>query len=121
MVCFCLIKRFSVFLQYLLHFLLFPVCFYIFHLAKLLLALDTLIVIPVNLNFFLIYVRIIVLHYYGAYQIISLLNLSNPTISTFFHSSFALSFSSVQPWSTWYDNTMAFLSLQASFLRELIV
>ena len=35
-------------------FFYFPCVFYIFHLAKLLLALDAPIVIPVNLNFFLI-------------------------------------------------------------------
>ena len=44
---------------------LFPTCFfYILHLGKLLLALNTLIVIPVNLNFFLIQVRTIVLRFF---------------------------------------------------------
>ena len=61
MICFCLIIRFSVFFQCFLLSFLFPMCFYIFHLAKLLLALDTPIVIPVNLIFFLIQVQKIVL------------------------------------------------------------
>ena len=61
MICFCLINRFSVFFQCFLLSFLFPMCFYIFCWAKLLLALDTLIIIPVNLNFFLIYFRKIVL------------------------------------------------------------
>ena len=61
MICFCLIIIFSVFFQCFLLSFLFPVCFYIFHFAKLLLPLDTLITIPVDLNFFLIQVREIVL------------------------------------------------------------
>ena len=60
MICFCLIIRFSVFFQCFLLSFLFPMCFYIFHLRKLLLALDTPIAIPVNLIFFLIQVRKIV-------------------------------------------------------------
>ena len=58
--CFCLIIKFLVFFQCFLISFLFPVCFYIFHLAKLLLALDAFIVIPVNLNFFLNQVRKVV-------------------------------------------------------------
>ena len=61
MICFCLFIKFLVFFQCFLLSFLFPVCFYIFHLAKLLLALDTLILIPVNLNFSIFYVRKIVL------------------------------------------------------------
>ena len=61
MICFRLIIRFSGFFQCFYFLFLFPVCFYIFHLTKLLIALDTLIVIPVNLNFFLSQVRKIVL------------------------------------------------------------
>ena len=61
MICFCLIIRFSVFFQCFLLSFLFPMCFYIFHAAKLLLALDTPIVInfychpPINLLACLIY------------------------------------------------------------------
>ena len=73
MIYFCLIIRFSVFFQCFLLSILFPVYFYIFHLAKLLLALDTLIVIPVNLLFSNLGSDSSV-HYYGAYQLISLLN-----------------------------------------------
>ena len=61
MICFCLIIRFSVFFQCFLLSFLFPVCFHVFHFAKLLLPLDTLITIPVDLNFFLIQVWKIVL------------------------------------------------------------
>ena len=85
--------------------------FCIFYLAKLLLALDTHIVIPVNLSFFLINVRTIVLYYFGAYQLISLLNVPNSATTILYHSSLALGFSSAQSWSTCCDNTTAFLSL----------
>ena len=51
MICFWLVIRFPRFFQCFLLCFLFPVCFYIFHLAKLLLALDTLIVILVNYLF----------------------------------------------------------------------
>ena len=51
MICFWLGIRFPGFFQCFLLCFLFPVCFYIFHLAKLLLALDTLIVILVNYLF----------------------------------------------------------------------
>ena len=95
--------------------------FYIFHLAKLLLALDTLIVIPVNLNVYLIKVRTIALHYYGTYRLISLLNLPNSATTILYHSSLPLSFSPVKWWSTWCHNTMAFLSLQAWLLHTLIL
>ena len=90
----------------------FPCIFLFFFLwAKLLLGVDTLIVIPVNFNFNLIYIRIIVLHHYGAYQLLSFLNIPNPATTTFYHSSLALGFSSMQSWSTWCDNTMTFLNL----------
>ena len=49
--------------------------------------------------------------YYGAYQLISLLNLPNSATNILYHSSLAQSFSSVQSWSTWCDKTMVFLSL----------
>ena len=52
-------------------------------------------------------------HYYGAYQLISLLNLPNSASNILYHSSLAQSFSSVQSWSTWCDKTMVFLSLLA--------
>ena len=83
---------------------MFPVCCYIFHLAKLLVALDTLIAIPVNLNVFLIYAQTITFHCFGAYQHISLLNLPNSATAILYHSSLALSFSSLQSLSTWCDN-----------------
>ena len=50
-------------------------------------------------------------HYYGAYQLISLLNLPNSATNILYHSSLARSFLSVQSWSTWCDKTMIFLSL----------
>ena len=49
--------------------------------------------------------------YYGAYQLISLLNLPNSATTILYHSSLALKFPFVQLWSTWCDNTMALLSL----------
>ena len=72
------------------------VLFHIFHLGKLLLALDALAVIPVNLNFFLISVRTIVLRFFGSYQLISLLNLTNPATTVLYHSSLAIRFSSMR-------------------------
>ena len=126
MICFCLIIRFSVFFQCFLLSFLFPVCFYIFHLAKLLLALDTLIFIPVNWNFFSNLGSDHSFHYCGAYQLISLPNLPDSATNYLFHSSLALSysatnilypsslalsFSSVHSWGTWCDKTMVFLSL----------
>ena len=51
------------------------------------------------------------LHYYGAYQLISLLNLPNSATTVLYCSSHALSFSSEQSCSTWYHKTMGFLSL----------
>ena len=91
------------------------VLFHIFHLGKLLLALDTLAVIPVNLNFFLISVRAIVLRFFGSYQLISLLNLTNPATTVLYLSSLAIRFSC--------DNTMAFLSFRliASYVHFLIL
>ena len=104
MICFYLIIKFlGFFLCFLLCFL-FPVCCYIFHLAKLLVALDTLIAVPVNLNFFLIQAQTITFHCFGAYQLISLLNLPNSATAILYHSSLALSFSSLQSLSTWCDN-----------------
>ena len=50
-------------------------------------------------------------HYYGPYQLISLLNLPNSASNILYYSSLAQSFSSVQSWSTWCDKTMVFLSL----------
>ena len=78
------------------------VLFHIFHLGKLLLALNRLIVIPVNLNFFLGSENSPSL--FWAYQLISLLNLINPGTTIFFH----------PLWSAFHpcDNTMAFLSLR---------
>ena len=70
------------------------VLFYIFHLGKLLLTPNTLIVIPVNLNFFLISDNSPLL--FWAYQFISLLNLTNPATTILYHSSLAISFSSVR-------------------------
>ena len=59
-------------------------------------------------------------HYYEAYQLISLLNLPNSSTTILYHSSLALSFPSVQSWSTWCDKTMAFLSLKLdSSIRSL--
>ena len=51
-------------------------------------------------------------HYYGAYHLISLLNLPNSVTNILYHSSLAWSFSSVQSWSTWCDKTMVSLSLK---------
>ena len=70
------------------------VLFYIFHLGKLLLTPNTLIVIPVNLNFFLISDNSPLL--FWANQIISLINLTNPATTILYHSSLAISFSSVR-------------------------
>ena len=50
-------------------------------------------------------------YYYGAYQLISLLYLPKSATTILYHSYLALSFSSVESWSTWCDKTMAFLSL----------
>ena len=58
-----------------------------------------------------IYCQSIVLHYYRAYQIISLLNLPNFPTTILYHSSFVISFSTVQSWSTWCESTMIFLCL----------
>ena len=49
------------------------VLFYIFHLGKLLLALNTLIVIPINLNFFLIWVRTTVLRFFEPMNLLACL------------------------------------------------
>ena len=49
------------------------VLFYIFHLGKRLLALNTLIVIPVNLNLFLIEVRTLVLRFLEPINILACL------------------------------------------------
>ena len=73
---------------------------------KLLLALDRFIAIPVNLNFFLICVRTIVLRFFGAFQVVMLLNLPNSAITILYHSSIAVSFHSC-------DDTMAILSLSS--------
>ena len=50
-------------------------------------------------------------HYYGAYQLISLLNLPNSATNILYHSSLARIFSSVQSWSTSCDKTMVFFKL----------
>ena len=109
MICFYLIIRFSVFFHCFLLSFLFPVCFYIFHLAKLLLALDTPIVS--KLDFFSNLGSENSPHYYGAYHFISLLNLLNSASNILYHLSLAQIFSSVQSWSTCCDKTMVFSSL----------
>ena len=59
-------------------------------------------------------------HYYGAYQLISLLNLPNSSTTILYDSSLALRFPSVQSWRTWCNKTMAFLSLKLhSSIRSL--
>ena len=72
MIYFRLIIRFAGFFQcFFTLFFASRVLFYFSHLGKLLLVLDTLIVISLNLNFFLIYARKMIFHFLGAYQLIS--------------------------------------------------
>ena len=82
---FFLIIKYSDFFWCFLIFLFFFVCLFVFHVLFYIFYLDTLVVIAVNLNFFLIQVRTIVLCISGPYQLISMLNLSNSAITLLYH------------------------------------